>query len=72
MLDGVLEVIYWPGILAALFLPLLTGKMPGYIQQQLVISTGLVALPFAGPGRVNCGVLSFFLSNVQLKMGLLN
>lgn len=48
--------------LSSPFLLLLTGKMPGYIQQQLLISSGFVARPFAGNGRVNFGVLPCFFS----------
>lgn len=60
MLHDILEVIYWPGFFTAGFLLLLTGKTPGYIQQQLVISTGFVVLPFAGTGIVNCYVAMLF------------
>lgn len=52
------------------FLLLLTEKMPGYIQQQLVVSAGFVALLFAGTGVVNCAVLPRFFSDVQLKIAL--
>ena len=71
-LDGILEMIYRPGILAALFLLLLTGKVHGYIQQQSMTSTSFVVLPFAGTGIVNCAVLPCFFSNVQLKIGFLS
>lgn len=72
MLDGILEVIYQPGILAAFFLLLLAGRMPGYIQQQLVMSTIFVALPFAGTGIVNWAMSPCFFSTVQLKISFLS
>lgn len=50
-------------------LPLLTGKMPGSIQQQLVVSVGFIVLPFAGTGVVNCAVFPCCFYNTHLKIG---
>lgn len=72
MLDGILEVILPAWNLSSRLLLLLTGKMTGYIQQQLVMPTSFVALPFAGTGIVNCAMLPCFFSNVQLKIGFLS
>lgn len=58
--------------LSSCFFALAHGKMPGYIQQQLVMSTGFVALPFAGTGTVNYGMLPCFFSNMRLKIGFLS
>lgn len=50
-------------------LPLLTGRMPGSIQQQLVMSAGFIVLPFAGTGVVNGAGLPCCFYNICLKMG---
>lgn len=49
--------------------PLLTGRVPGSIQQQLVMSAGFIVLPFAGTGVVNCAVLPRCFYNMHLKVG---
>lgn len=50
-------------------LPLLTGKMPGSIQQQLVMSAGFIVLPFDGTGVNKCAVLPCCFYNMYLKIG---
>lgn len=54
------------------YILLLSGKVPEYIQQQLVISTSFVVLPLNGSDVVNCDTLSCFFPNVQLKIGFLS
>lgn len=66
MLDGG-DLLAWN--LSSRFLLLPIERMPGYIQQQLVVSAGFVALLFADTGIVNCAVLPHFFSDVQLKIG---
>lgn len=50
-------------------LPLLTGRMPGSIQQPLVMSAGFIVLPFAGTGVIDCAVLPCCFYNMNLKIG---